>query len=175
MTKGRVLGWLAAVAIVIGSGVAGYLFGHETAPTADDARAEREAAYTEAFEASRRNSRRSALRRGHKVGIKKGRRAWAELGSRQGERAGQSEADLRDAQAAADTAEVAAAETTQAAAPPTTGCGAGQYNYNGYGCVPLDCPGDGCAHPPTPPATPESCPPGTVPVGVTGACGTPKS
>lgn len=111
-----------------------------------------------------RESERATFERakaeGYAEGAREGNRRGRAKGRRDGEQSG------RAASAATGTAPSASGQGTEG-----DGCPPGEYNYQGNGCVPNDCPGAGCAHPPTGgPARPEDCPPGAVPVGETGAC-----
>jgi hypothetical protein len=142
----------------------GYFLGKSGTNDGGEAAAAKAKAKRTSFTAARfAASRRAKVR---------GRLRGATLGRRQARWQGAS-AGITDGAIAAEAAvaEIAAEEARASA----TECGSGEYNYEGNGCVPNDCPGLGCAHPPTPPATPETCPPGQLPVGVTGACASPRT
>jgi hypothetical protein len=159
---------LAATGVlVVAAGVGGYLWGHHTAPSHREATAAREAAYESALTVARADAETEARTRGLEKGRRAGEPAGRSQGARDGESAGSADADE---QLAATTPETSSTEETIST---TESCGPGEYNYQGNGCVPLNCPGAGCAHPPTPPATPETCPPGWTPAGQTGACAPP--
>jgi hypothetical protein len=157
----------AAGVVVVAAGVGGYLWGHGTAPSQREATAAREAAYESALAAARADAETPARTRGLEKGRRAGERTGRSQGARDGASAGSADANE---ELAATIPQTSSSEET---ASTTESCGPGEYNYQGNGCVPLNCPGAGCAHPPTPPATPATCPEGWHPVGITGACAPP--
>jgi hypothetical protein len=151
--------WLWAglvIVVALGAAAAGYAVGASRAPDQSDAASAQSASFAQALATSRSETEQAAHTKGLAAGATIGRRVGLSQGQSDGLSAGQS------------------AASSQVAASTSSSCGPGQYNYQGNGCVPLDCPGAGCAHPPTPPATLESCPAGQVPVGSTGACAPPN-
>ena len=167
LDRNRIAVLAAAVVLVIAAGVGGYLWGQGTAASESEAATARETAHESAATSAHADAESAARSRGLEKGRRAGERTGQSRGAREGESAGSADADE---QVAATTSETSSTEETTST---TESCGPGEYNYQGNGCVPLNCPGAGCAHPPTPPATPETCPPGWHPVGVTGACGPP--
>jgi hypothetical protein len=167
LTRKQISTAAAAAVLVVAVGVGGYLWGNGTAPSHREATAAREAAYESALTAARADTETAARTRGLQKGRRAGERAGRSQGTREGGSAGSADAN---AELAATTPETSSTE--EMISTPES-CGPGEYNYQGNGCVPLNCPGAGCAHPPTPPATAETCPPGWTPAGQTGACAPP--
>jgi hypothetical protein len=168
LVLGRRAASVAAVALVLGAGGAGYIAGLSGGEDLDEAEA---AGAT----AGREVGSLRGQRRGHADGIAQGR--WAGLRE-----------TYRRAYRAAYRRALAAVEqgaSASASAPGQPGsCPPGQVSA-ANGCVPEQqavcaayqdfVPGQGCVPPLEPgqvEATP-NCPPGQVPVGVTGACARP--
>jgi hypothetical protein len=166
LDRKQIIACAVGLVVVLGVGVGGYLWGQATAPERREADAARESDYSAALASAQADAESAARSRGQEAGRRAGERAGELEGTREGESVGGAEVDE---ELAATTGTSSTAETTST----DDSCGPGQYNYQGNGCVPLNCPGAGCAHPPTPPATPETCPPGWTPAGQTGACAPP--
>jgi hypothetical protein len=159
---------VAAALLVMAATAGGFVVGHNGAPDATDAARTRAAAYADAL----RRAEPVAYLSGRHRGEAEGRRIGARQGRTAGRKAGRRRARkelARRASAKAATAAKAKAGKAEAGPPyERLGCGGDPYAaYGPRGCIPP-------AHPPTPPARPEDCPAGQVPVGVTGACARPE-
>jgi hypothetical protein len=147
----------AGAVLVALAAVGGYLLGKDTAPTDVEASAESRDAAGEAFRTSLQRHSDEARSRGRRAGLIAGRRDASAAGRREGEDDGAGAAEEL-------LAELAPPEP-EPGTPGSTVCVAYQDYVPGVGCVPPVAPGETEA--------PISCPPGQVPVGVTGACGEP--
>jgi hypothetical protein len=173
---------VAAVAVILAA-AAGYTFGHSRAASKHDATRAQATAYTHALHQPKPVAARVGLSRGRNDGINHGRA----VGLRRGRNAGVQAANNANATAAATPPTAPSGGSgatgdgcpaglvpsgTQACALPgggSAGCAGDPYSTptRSGGCI-------GPAHPPSNgPARAQDCPPGQVPVGVTGACAPP--
>lgn len=160
MTR-RVVALAALGLVVVGLAVVGFVLGTSGVPDQDEANAARKQAYEGAEKAARRHAYALAFERGHARGSSAGRKQGAAAGADEGRSTGQ--ADVQAEHAAQQ--QEAAASTPAPGTPGSTVCVAYQDYVPGVGCVPPVAPGETAAEP--------NCPPGQVPVGVTGACAPP--
>ena len=150
---------LLTLAVGIGSGT--FFAGRSNAPDAAAARRARSAAFRTSFAQAKRDAFTTARKTAMRKGLARGRHQGEAAGSPQGLVAGSGDAK---AQIAAN--QEAASEATPAPGTPgSTVCVTYQDYIPGVGCYPPVAPGQTEA--------PINCPPGEVPVGLTGACGRP--
>ena len=154
-------GWIVGPALIVAVAVGGYVLGQAEAPSATDAKQAEEQGFEEAFAKTSDAAASSARSRGSRDGRSEGERKARREGAQSGARVA----------ASAIEAQTAVAERASIEAQPAPGtagsdvCVAFQDYVPGVGCTPPVEPGETAA--------PVNCPPGTVPVGVTGACGRP--
>lgn len=161
--------------IVVALGVGGYALGRSSRTPESDISSINSGARAAAYSTAYRKAFQASRKQGYAHGLIAGEGNGHANGSRAGTLHGEGEARHRVAQQAAQRQRESTGcpaglvpEGTEACVEPggqSAGCGGDPYSTptRSGGCI-------GPAHPPTPPATPESCPPGQVPVGETGAC-----
>jgi pyruvate/2-oxoglutarate dehydrogenase complex dihydrolipoamide acyltransferase (E2) component len=110
MTVRRAVFAVCSAGVVFAVGFAAYMLGENDAPSAAEAKAERELAFDAAFAVARRDAFERGVERGQQQGTAKGRVTGTGVGTREGRLAAESEAELRAAEAAAAEAEADAAE-----------------------------------------------------------------
>ena len=165
-----------AIAVIAITAAIGYVVGKANAPTAAEARA------------AQADARLTAAGHPAPAAFAVGRRRGLTEGTKQGRRRGRMTGERRGARVAAKDFAAAQPPATTTTSAPTSACPPGLEPSGTEACAlpggaSAGCGGDpystpttsgGCigpAHPPsTGPAQPEDCPPGQVPVGVTGAC-----
>jgi hypothetical protein len=164
-----------AVAVIAVTAAIGHVVGRANAPTDAEARAKRAEAWLTAAGRAAPGAFAVGRERGITAGTRQGRRRGRKTGERRGARVAAK--DFAAAQPPATTTTSAQSSGcppglepsgTEACALPggaSAGCGGDPYSTptTSGGCI-------GPAHPPSGPAQPEDCPPGQIPVGVTGAC-----
>lgn len=150
--------WVGLLALAIGGLCAGggFAAGALTAPGPDDATDEQMRAFDDSFAEAQADAAEASRERGSRSGASDGTKLGDEAGSAAGSEAGEEQA----AEDAPSTDPADYPLGTIGPAPEGTYCPP-PYSYDRGVCVISR------------PAQPDECPPGQVPVGVTGACARP--